>query len=685
MTDRQPPIARREAATDPYAWLENRDAEEVLDYLKAENAYLDEQLADQQALREKLFQEIKGRIRETDLSLPSPWGPWMYYQRTTAGDEYPRHYRCPRPADGSLVVDENAEQLLLDPNELAAGGFLSLGAFSISPDHSRLAYSLDTSGDEIYQLYVKDLDSGAVTELAFDDCDGSMTWANDSRTLFFGELDDTHRPHKLYRHTLGEEGAELVFEEPDGRFFLHCYRASSERQLVLLLGSKTTSEAWVLDAETPRSEFRCLAPRQEEHEYHVDHGLLDGEWTWFVRSNQSGINFALYTASEAQPTREHWRELIAHRDSVMLEDITLNRDAFILSLREGGLPIIEVRAQGQEPRRVELPDAAYNLYVQDSLEFHSQVIRLRYEALNRPAQIRQLGLLDGEQKVLKETPVEGPFDADAYESRRLWATSVDGVQVPISLVARREVLDGIAAGRPAPLYLYGYGAYGMSLDPWFSHARLSLLERGFVFAIAHVRGGGELGEAWYRAGKLAHKQNSFSDFIACAEHLCAEGYSTPQQTAISGGSAGGLLMGAVLNQRPQQFAAAIAEVPFVDVLNSMLNPDLPLTVTEYDEWGNPQEPEVYQRIRAYAPYENVCAQDYPAMLVVAGYNDSRVQYWEAAKWVAKLRVSKTDDKLLLLKTELGAGHGGMSGRYQGLKDVALEYGFLLKVLGLEQA
>ncbi|CDF85373.1 oligopeptidase [Pseudomonas knackmussii B13] len=685
MTDRQPPIARREAAADPYAWLENRDAEEVLDYLKAENAYLDEQLADQQALREKLFQEIKGRIRETDLSLPSPWGPWMYYQRTTAGDEYPRHYRCPRPADGSLVVDENAEQLLLDPNELAAGGFLSLGAFSISQDHSRLAYSLDTSGDEIYQLYVKDLDSGAVTELPFDDCDGSMTWANDSRTLFFGELDDTHRPHKLYRHTLGEEGAELVFEEPDGRFFLHCYRASSERQLVLLLGSKTTSEAWVLDAETPRGEFRCLAPRQEEHEYHVDHGLLDGEWTWFVRSNQSGINFALYTASEAQPTREHWRELIAHRDSVMLEDITLNRDAFILSLREGGLPIIEVRAQGQEPRRVELPDAAYNLYVQDSLEFHSQVIRLRYEALNRPAQIRQLGLLDGEQKVLKETPVEGPFDADAYVSRRLWATSVDGVQVPISLVARREVLDGIAAGRPAPLYLYGYGAYGMSLDPWFSHARLSLLERGFVFAIAHVRGGGELGEAWYRAGKLAHKQNSFSDFIACAEHLCAEGYSTPQQTAISGGSAGGLLMGAVLNQRPQQFAAAIAEVPFVDVLNSMLNPDLPLTVTEYDEWGNPQEPEVYQRIRAYAPYENVCAQDYPAMLVVAGYNDSRVQYWEAAKWVAKLRVSKTDDKLLLLKTELGAGHGGMSGRYQGLKDVALEYGFLLKVLGLEQA
>lgn len=682
MTDRQPPVARREAAADPYAWLQQRDSAEVLDYLKAENAYLESELAGQAELREQLFQEIKGRIRETDLSLPSPWGPWLYYQRTTAGDEYPRHYRCPRPADDSLSVDESAEQLLLDPNELAAGGFLSLGAFSISPDHSRLAYSLDTSGDEIYRLYVKDLASGAVEELPFDDCDGSMTWANDSRTLFFGELDDTHRPHKLYRHTLGEPGAEQVFEERDGRFFLHCYRASSERQLVLLLGSKTTSEAWVLDAEQPRGEFHCIAPRQEDHEYHVDHGLLDGEWAWFIRSNQSGINFALYSASEAAPDREHWRELIAHRDSVMLEDLTLNQDAFTLSLREGGLPIVEVHAAGQAPRRVELPDAAYNLYVQDSLEFHSPVIRLRYEALNRPAQIRQLGLLDGAQKVLKETPVEGPFDADAYESRRLWASSVDGVQVPISLVARREVLQGIAAGRPAPLYLYGYGAYGASLDPWFSHARLSLLERGFVFAIAHVRGGGELGEAWYRAGKLANKQNSFSDFIACAEHLCAEGYSTPQRTVISGGSAGGLLMGAVLNQRPQQFAACIAEVPFVDVLNTMLDPDLPLTVTEYDEWGNPQEHEVYERIRAYAPYENVCAQDYPALLVVAGYNDSRVQYWEAAKWVAKLRASKTDDNLLLLKTDLGAGHGGMSGRYQGLKDVALEYAFVLKVLGL---
>ena len=675
MTDA--PITRREAGADPYRWLEQRDSAEVLEHLKAENAYLEAQLAEQAGLRETLFQEIKGRIRETDLSLPVPWGPWLYYQRTTAGDEYPRHYRCPRPADGSLRVDENAEQLLLDPNALAGDGYLALGAFTISPDHRLLGYSLDTSGDEIYRLFVKDLGDGHIDELPFDDCDGQMTWANDSRTLFFVTLDDTHRPHRLYRHALGSAGADLVFEEADGRFFLSCHRTSSERQLVLSLGSKTTGEAWVLDADTPAGEFRCLAPRQVDHEYDVDHGLLDGQWTWFVRSNQAGINFALYAASEAQPSREHWRELIGHDNARMLEGVSLNQDAFVLSLREGGLPIIEVHPQSGAPYPVQLPDAAYSLYVQDSLEFHSPVIRLRYEALNRPAQVRQLELATGAQQVLKQTPVEGPFDADAYESRRLWATAADGTQVPISLVARREVL---AAGAPAPLYLYGYGAYGESLDPWFSHARLSLLERGFVFAIAHVRGGGELGEAWYRAGKLEHKTNTFGDFIACAEQLVAEGLTTPKQLAISGGSAGGLLIGAVLNQRPELFAAAIAEVPFVDVLNTMQNPDLPLTVTEYDEWGDPNQPDVFARIKGYAPYENVRAQGYPAILAVAGYNDSRVQYWEAAKWVARLRELKTDGNLLLLKTDLGAGHGGMSGRYQALKDVALEYAFLFKVL-----
>ncbi|WP_165674463.1 S9 family peptidase [Metapseudomonas otitidis] len=674
------PIARAQDGADPYRWLEERDAPEVLDYLKAENAWLDEQLADQADLRERLFQEIRGRIRETDLSLATPWGPYIYYQRTTAGDEYPRHYRCARPQGGSLDIDPATEQLLLDPNALADGGFLSVGAFSVSPDHRLLAYSLDTSGDEVYQLFVRDLVDGTLHALPFENCDGSMTWANDSRTLFFGELDETHRPFRLHRYRLGEAHAEQVFEEPDGRFFLGCHRASSERQLLLDLSSKTTSETWVLDAGTPDADFRCIAPREEGHEYYVDHGQVDGRWCWLIRSNQAGINFALYLAEEADPSREHWQERIPHDPERMLEDLSLNSSALTLSLREGGLPVIEVHPAGGTAYRVRLPDAAYSLYVQDSLEFDSPVIRLRYEALNRPAQVRELRLADGEQRVLKQTPVEGPFDADAYVSQRLWATAADGTRIPISLVARRETL-----GRPAPLYLYGYGAYGASLDPWFSHARLSLLDRGFVFAIAHVRGGGELGEAWYRAGKLEHKANTFGDFIACAEHLLAEGLTTREQLVISGGSAGGLLIGAVLNQRPELFAAAVAEVPFVDVLNTMQNPDLPLTVTEYDEWGDPNQAEVFERIRSYAPYENVKPQAYPALLVVAGYNDSRVQYWEAAKWVAKLRATRTDDHLLLLKTDLGAGHGGMSGRYQALRDVALEYAFLFKVLGLATA
>lgn len=672
------PIAHVAPGADPYAWLQVRDRADVLDHLKAENAWQQAQLADQAELREQLFEEIKGRIRETDLSLASPWGPWLYYTRTTAGDEYPRHYRCARPADGSSQVDEHSEQLLLDPNVLADGGFLSMGAFNVSPDHQRLAYSLDTSGDEVYRLSVKELATGAVVELPFDDCDGSMTWANDSQTLFFGELDETHRPYRLHRHTLGSKGAEQVFEELDGRFFLHCYRASSERQLILLLNSKTTSEAWVLDAERPNGDFACLAPRVEHHEYYPDHGQLDGAWTWFIRSNQEGINFALYQAADngTAPTREQWQTLIAHRDEVMLEGVTLNAAAFTLSLRARGLPIIEVHAQGQAPYPVQLPDAAYSLYVSDSLEFASEQIRLRYEALNRPGQVRQLSLRDGAQVVLKQTPVLGAFDPDDYVSQRLWATAADGTQVPISLVVKKDF-----AGQPTPLYLYGYGAYGESLDPWFSHARLSLLDRGIAFAIAHVRGGGELGEAWYRAGKQEHKGNTFSDFIACAEHVIEQGLTRAEQLVISGGSAGGLLIGAVLNQRPELFQAAVAEVPFVDVLNTMLDPDLPLTVTEYDEWGNPQEPEVHARIKAYAPYENVTAQAYPHLLVIAGYNDSRVQYWEAAKWVARLRACKTDKNLLLLKTELGAGHGGMSGRYQGLRDVALEYAFVLKALG----
>ena len=670
------PIARTEPGPDPYRWLEQRDAPDVLAWLQAENQYLETQLADVHGLRQQLFGEIRGRIRESDLSLPGPRGRWLYYQRTRAGDEYPRYYRCPRPADGSLTPDLTRETLLLDPNRLAdPDGFFSLGSLAISPDHQRLAWSCDCCGDEIYQLHVLELASGTRQVLPASRADGSLVWAADSQTLFWCALDDSHRPHRVYRHRLGETDSTEVFHEADGRFFVECYRSSSERQLVILSASKTTSEAWVCPADQPEAPWQCLAPRETQHEYAPDHGWLDGQWCWLIRSNQSGLNFALFRAPEHQPGREHWQEWVAHHPAATLEDFTLNAGAITLSLRENGQLRIEVRPEQGQAYQVQLPDAVYSLH-SEALEFDSPVLRLHYESLNRPAQIRQLQLASGEQCVLRETPVEGGFRAEDYVSQRLWACAPDGTRIPVSLVARPETLE-----RPAPLYLYGYGAYGDSLDPWFSHARLSLLDRGFIFAIAHVRGGGDLGEAWYQAGKLAHKNNSFSDFIACAEHLLAEGYTRPDRLVISGASAGGLLVGAVLNQRPELFAAAIAEVPFVDVLNTMSNPELPLTVTEYDEWGDPGQPEVRERLRSYSPYDNVRATAYPALLATAGYHDSRVQYWEAAKWVARLRATRTDDRLTLLKTEFSAGHGGQSGRYQALQEVALEYAFLLKVLG----
>lgn len=673
------PTARRQAGADPYQWLEQRDAPEVLAYLDAENAWLTHCMAAEAPLREALFHEIRARIRETDLSLPRPLGGWLYYSRTTAGDEYACHYRCPRTLDDALAIDATHEQCLLNLNTWADGGHLELGDFSVSPDHRWLAFSLDRLGDETFELWVLDMHSGSLTELPFDACDGSLTWANDSQTLFFVTLDETHRPYQVHRHRLGDSDASLVFEESDGRFFVSCQRASSEQQLIVLSASKTTTEAWILDANQPEHPFQCIAPREEGHEYYPDHGLYQGQSCWLIRSNQDSMDFALYRAPETPLARAHWQMLIAPQAGQTLEHITLNACALLLERRENGLPVIDVVPAQGSPYRIQLPDAAYSLHVSDNLEFHSPCVRLRYEALNRPAQIRALDLLSGTQIILRETPVEGSFNPDDFLSLRLWASSADGTRIPISLVGHRAAL---AQQKPAPLYLYGYGAYGESLDPWFSHARLSLLERGFLFAIAHVRGGGELGEAWYHAGKLAHKHNTFDDFIACSTHLIESGYTESNRLVISGGSAGGLLIGAVLNQRPDLFAAAVAEVPFVDVLNTMQNPDLPLTVTEYDEWGDPHQPDVQARLRAYAPYENVREQPYPALLVVAGYHDTRVQYWEAAKWVAKLRATRRNAAPLLLHTVFDAGHAGLSGRYQAMREAALEYAFLLKVLGM---
>ncbi len=662
--------ARRDTTADPYAWLEERDSPDVLAYLNGENELTENWLRENDDQREALFNEIRGRIRETDLSLPGIWGTWLYYQRTEKGAEYPRFYRCKRPADDSLEIDSASESLLLDLNDLAGEGFLQLGDYSISPDHQWLAYSLDRQGDEVYTLYLKNITSGEVTELPLDQADGSLIWAADSAFLFAISMDETSRPAHLWRLHPQQAPAHL-FHEPDQRFYLHVYRSSSEQWLMLASSSKNTSEIQILPADQPEGAWKVMAPRVDGHEYHVDHGpngLL-------IRSNAEGENFCLYHANPEQSEQAQWQRLVATDSDRTLEDFSVQAAGLLLHYRDQGLVTLEVRPADAPDYVVSMPDAVYSLHVQGGEEYQSNHVRLRYESLNRPAQILALHIASGTQKVLKQVPVEGAFDAEDYEVVREWAISADGARVPISLVRLRGT-----NAEPAPLYLYGYGSYGASMDPWFSHARLSLLQRGWQFAIAHVRGGADLGEGWYQAGKLEHKENTFSDFIACAERLIEIGITSKRQLVIAGGSAGGLLVGNVINQRPGLFAAAVADVPFVDVFNTMNNPELPLTVGEYEEWGDMRDPVVAARVKSYAPYEQVKRQDYPALFVTAGYHDMRVQYWEAAKWVAKLRHSKTDHNPLLLRTQMSAGHGGASGRYQAMRELAEEYSFLLSVI-----
>lgn len=668
--DHQQPQAHRQSGTDPYAWLEQRDTPEVVAYLKAENAYTDACLASQEALKQQLFEEIKGRIRETDLGLPSPKGDWLYYQRTEAGAEYPRFYRCSRLAPDSLTIDSQSEQLLLDLNQLAAEhDFLQLGDFSISPDHRSLAYSLDTQGNETYRLFLQSLDDQKTHELELEGADGSLCWALDSQTLFAVSMDETSRPATLWRLQRGAEPAK-VFHEPDQRFYLGAYRSSSERYICVTSNSKNTSEVYFLPADQPSAPLLCLAKREDGHEYDADHGA-EG---FMIRSNRLGETFCLYRCTAEQPGLDNWELITAPDPARTLEDVSLQSTATVLQYRNQALTELEIRADGRQPYTLNMPEAVYSLGVQGGEEYSSPRIRLRYESLNRPAEVRALTLATGEQQVLKQTPVEGDFNPDDYLVERLWAEAPDGTRVPISLIGHKQT------GGSAPLYLYGYGSYGASMDPWFSHARLSLLQRGWRFAIAHIRGGADMGEYWYQQGKLEHKKNTFSDFIACAEHLTNLGKTSAKQLTIAGGSAGGLLIGNVINQRPELFAAAVADVPFVDVWNTMNNPDLPLTVGEYEEWGNPNEPQVAALIKSYAPYENVAALDYPALWITAGYHDVRVQYWEAAKWVAKLRHLRSNDQPLLLRTQMSAGHGGASGRYQAMREVAEEYAFLLTVI-----
>ncbi len=690
-----PPIAGREPMehvlhgdrrVDHYAWLRHKENPEVIAYLEAENAYTDSVLKPTQDFQEKLYQEMLGRILQTDLSVPYRLRGYLYSTRTEEGKQYPYHCRR-REEEGS------SEELLLDLNQLADGhSFLGLGSFEVSDDNHCIAYSTDTTGFRQYTLYVKDLNTGQILSERLERVT-SVAWAGDNRTLFYTVEDETtKRSHRLYRHVLGSSGPDpLLYQETDERFRIEVERTRSRGYLLLTSASHTASEVRFLRAEDPLGQFQLIAAREDNHEYYADHHpgpvpKSSGE-TFYIRTNSGGRTFRLVSAPVGNPGRESWSEIIPNRPGVMLAATEVFNDHLVLFEREGGLPYLRIVDLTANPanaltasHRIEFAEPAYNAALGENPEFAVSHVRFQYESFITPRSVFDYDVHTRERVLRKQQPVLGGYDPSQYLSERLHATASDGTRVPLSIVYRRDTpRDG-----SAPLLLYGYGSYGFSMPVNFSSNRLSLLNRGVIYAVAHIRGGGELGKPWHDAGRMKQKRNTFTDFIAAAEHLIAQRYTAPEKLVIEGGSAGGLLMGAVANMRPDLFRMVISHVPFVDVLNTMLDSSLPLTVGEYEEWGNPQVADDYLYMKSYCPYTNLEAKAYPAMLVKTALNDSQVMYWEPAKYVAKLRTLKTDSNLLLLKTNMGAGHVGAHGRYDYLREIALDYAFLLMQLGVRE-
>ncbi len=660
--------AHRITWQDEFFWLRRKEDPEVIAYLESENAHTDLVMKNTQALQEKLYNEMLGRIKETDLSVPVKIDGYFYYSRTEQGKQYP--IQCRKL--GSL---EAQEEMILDPNELAAGRpYFQVGISKISPDHRFLAYSTDTAGSEDFTLFVKDMKTGEHLPEKITGTYPSLEWAADSRTLFYLRLDPTRRPFQVRRHQLGSnpDRDQLVFEEPDEAFFLSLYKTKDRRFLVLDLSSKDTSEQRWLLSDDPEAHFAVVQPREKGIEYSIEHR----EGYFFILTNDKAKNFRMVKTPVSASLKSNWQEVIAGRAGALLEGLEIFQDYLVVVEREKGLRKIRIQNWKTETfHYVSIEEPIYTLSLKANPEYPSRSLRFEYASLKTPHCILDYDMESRKREIKKQQEVLGGYDPGQYISERIWAKSHDGVQVPVSLVYRK----GIRRDGSSPLLLYGYGSYGIPVEPGFSSSRLSLLDRGFIFAIAHVRGGGELGRPWYESGKLRAKKNTFYDFIAAAERLIEEKYTAPDKLVISGGSAGGLLMGAVINMRPELFHGVIAEVPFVDVLNTMLDDSLPLTVTEFDEWGNPAEKEFFDLLRSYSPYENVRSQKYPHLLATGGLHDPRVQYWEPAKWVARLRKLKTDRNLLLLKMQM-AGHGGPSGRYEALKDLAFRYAFILMIL-----
>jgi len=653
---------------DPYAWLREKESAEVRAYLEAENAYADALTAQAAPLREKLYQEMLGRIKQTDLTVPARQGNYFYYTRTEEGKQY--NIWCRRAGS-----EDGPEEVVLDGNLLAEGHeFFALGGYEVNDEGSLLAYLTDFTGFREYTLWVKDLRTGALLPEQVEHVTG-VAWAADGCTLFYGVEDEAKRPYRIFRHTLGEAAHTLVHEETDERFRVGIGRSRSRAFLFLDAASHTATEVRYLRADQPEGEWKIVAPRQADHEYEVDHhgGLF------YIRSNRTGRNFALFSAAVADPRPENWKEVITHRGDVMLAGMDLFENHSVIYEREGGLPQMRVTdLRTGAWHRIEFPEPAYLAGAGFNFEFETKMFRYTYESMVTPRSVFDYDMETRERRLRKQTEVLGGYDPSHYVTERLAATAADGTSVPVSIVYRR--------GRPRdgskPLLLAGYGSYGYPLPVSFNSNRMSLLDRGFAVALAHIRGGGEMGKPWHDQGRMLQKRNTFADFIAVAEHLIAERYTSREELAIQGGSAGGLLMGAVLNMRPELFRAAILQVPFVDVLNSMLDSTLPLTVGEFEEWGNPQDAQQYAYMRTYCPYTNLEAKAYPAMLIRTGLNDSQVMYWEPAKYTARLRTLKTDGNPLLLKVNLAAGHGGASGRYDYLREVAFDYAFLLQVFGI---
>ncbi len=639
----------------------------MIAYLEAENRYTNEAMAPTKSLQDDLYREILGRIQESDVSAPVKRDHYFYYTRTKEGKAY--SIQCRK--HGNL---DAAEEILLDANVLAEGQkYFRLGNFAVSPDHRLLAYSIDLEGDESYAIYVKNLATGELLPDRIANTYYTLEWANDNRTFFYAVLDETKRPYRAYRHELGAASDALVYQEDDGRFALVLHKTRSRRFLFIELASPLTSELRYLEASDPRGEFRVMLPRRQGVEYDASH---HGEY-FYIRTNDQAKNFRLLRTEVGNPSAETWHEVIPARAEVTIEGVDSFEDHLAVYERERGLEKISIRdGSGAFSHYIEFPEPVYSVGATGNAEYKTNLLRFNYTSLVTPASVFDYNVRTRERELKKQYEVRGGYDASQYQSERIFAKAPDGVEVPISLVYRK----GFERDGASPLLLYGYGAYGHSIDPRFSSDRLSLLDRGFAFAIAHIRGGAEMGEEWHDHGKLLEKKNTFSDFIACAEHLIAARYTASGHLAIMGGSAGGLLMGAVLNARPELFHAAVAKVPFVDTLNTMLDPTLPLTISEYEEWGNPEEKQYYNYIRSYSPYDNVAPREYPIMLVTGGLNDPRVSYWEPAKWVAKLRAVKKDSNVLLLKTDMGSGHFGPSGRYEGIKETAFDYAFLLQAL-----